>query len=61
MKYTETDEVYGRMVNIKLPDAETWEKLNDLLYKCKVNTEERVVKLKQQINLVKEYQMKDRG
>jgi len=29
-KYTEADEVYRRMVNIKLPDTETWEKLNDL-------------------------------
>jgi len=30
-KYIETDEVYRRMVNIKLPDARTWEELNDLL------------------------------
>jgi len=30
-KYTEVDEVYRRMVNIKLPDTKTWEKLNDLL------------------------------
>jgi len=31
VKYTEEDEIYRRMVNIKLPDADTWEKLNDLL------------------------------
>ena len=30
-KYTEADEVYRIMVNIKLLDTETWEKLNDLL------------------------------
>lgn len=30
-KYTEDVEVYRRMVNIKLPDTDTWEKLNDLL------------------------------
>ena len=30
-KYIEADEVYKRIVNIKLPDTETWEKLNDLL------------------------------
>lgn len=30
-KYIETNEIYKRMVNIKLPDAESWEKLNDLL------------------------------
>lgn len=30
-KYTKNDEIYGRMVNIKLPNAESWEKLNDLL------------------------------
>ena len=30
-KYTEADEIYKKMLNIKLPDVETWEKLNDLL------------------------------
>ena len=30
-KYVEVNEVYRRMVNIKLPDADTWENLNDLL------------------------------
>ena len=30
-KYTEVDEIYRKMVNIKLSDANTWEKLNDLL------------------------------
>lgn len=30
-KYTEADEIYRRMVKIKLPDEEAWEKLNDLL------------------------------
>jgi len=30
-KYTKADEVYRKMANIKLLDAETWEKLNDLL------------------------------
>lgn len=30
-KYTEADEIYRKMINIQLPDAETWEKLNDLL------------------------------
>jgi len=30
-KYTEVDEVYRRMVNIKLQDTKTWENLNDLL------------------------------
>lgn len=30
-KYIGEAEVYRRMVNIKLPDTETWEKLNDLL------------------------------
>ena len=30
-KYTKVDEVYRRMVNIKLPYIETWKKLNDLL------------------------------
>ena len=29
--YTEADEIFRRMVKIKLPDAEAWEKLNDLL------------------------------
>lgn len=35
-KYTEADEVYRRMVNIKLLDIETLEKINDLLSNCKV-------------------------
>jgi len=30
-KYIEADEIYRKMVNIKLLDAETWEKLSDLL------------------------------
>jgi len=30
-KYTETDEIYRRMINIKLLDVASWEKLNDLL------------------------------
>lgn len=30
-KYTEVDEIYRKMVNIQLRDADTWEKLNDLL------------------------------
>jgi len=30
-KYTEVDEIFRRMVKIKLPDAESWENLNDLL------------------------------
>lgn len=30
-KYTEAGEIYRKMVNIKLPNADTWEKLNDLL------------------------------
>ena len=30
-KYTEADEVYRKMLNIQLPNAETWEKPNDLL------------------------------
>jgi len=30
-KYTEADEIYRKMVNIKLPDVDIWEKLNDLL------------------------------
>ena len=30
-KYTEADEIFRRMVKIKLPDAEYWEKLIDLL------------------------------
>jgi len=30
-KYIKVDEIFRRMVNIKLPDAETWEKFNDLL------------------------------
>jgi len=28
-KYTEVDEIYRKMVNIKLADAGIWEKLND--------------------------------
>ena len=35
-KYTEEDEIYRKMINIQLPDAETWEKLNELLYKYTV-------------------------
>ena len=30
-KYTEVDEIYNKMMNIQLPDAETREKLNELL------------------------------
>ena len=30
-KYTKADEIYRKMVNIKLPDADIWENLNDLL------------------------------
>lgn len=30
-KYTEADEIFRRMEKIKIPNAETWEKLNDLL------------------------------
>ena len=30
-KYTEADEIYRRMLKIQLPDAEMWEKINDLL------------------------------
>ena len=30
-KYRETNDIYRRMVNIRLPDTECWEKLNDLL------------------------------
>ena len=30
-KYTKVDEIYKKMVNIKLLDADIWEKLNDLL------------------------------
>jgi len=30
-KYIEADEIYRKMMNIQLLDAETWEKLNDLL------------------------------
>lgn len=30
-KYIEVDEIYRKMLNIQLPDAKTWEKLNDLL------------------------------
>ena len=29
--YIEADEIYGRMVKIKLPDEEAWEKLYDFL------------------------------
>lgn len=35
-KYTKADEVYRKMLNIQLPDAETWEKLNNLLQKYTV-------------------------
>ena len=35
-KYTEADEIYRKMIDIQLPDAKTWEKLNDLLYKYTV-------------------------
>ena len=30
-KYTKADEIYRRIVNVKLPDAEWWEKMIDLL------------------------------
>jgi len=30
-KYTKEDEIYRKMVDIKLLDVDTWEKLNDLL------------------------------
>jgi len=30
-KYTEADEIYRRMVNVKLLDVEWWEKVTDLL------------------------------
>ena len=30
-KYTEADEIYRRMMNVKLPDAEWWETMIDLL------------------------------
>jgi len=30
-KYTEADEIYRKILNIQLPDSNTWEKLNDLL------------------------------
>jgi len=30
-KYTEVDEIYRRMMNVKLPDAEWWETMTDLL------------------------------
>ena len=30
-KYTEANEIYKKMVNIKLPDAYIWENLNDWL------------------------------
>jgi len=30
-KYTKADEIYRRMVSVKLPDAEWWEKIIDLL------------------------------
>ena len=32
-KYTEADEIYRKMINIQLPDVETWDKLNESLYK----------------------------
>lgn len=32
-KYTEADEIYRKMLKIELRDAETWEKLINLLYK----------------------------
>lgn len=30
-KYMEANEIYRKMINIQLPHAKTWEKLNDLL------------------------------
>jgi len=30
-KYTESNEIYRKMLNIQLPYEEIWEKLNDLL------------------------------
>ena len=32
LKYIEADEIYKRMVNAKLPHAEWWEKMTDLLW-----------------------------
>ena len=29
-QYTEADEIYRKIINIQLPDEESWEKLNDL-------------------------------
>jgi len=30
-KYAKADEIYRRMVNVKFPDVEWWEKMTDLL------------------------------
>ena len=30
-KYTEADEIFRRMMKIKFPETEFWEKMNDLL------------------------------